>query len=118
MPKTIVILENDEEIRQIIQTRLTESNYSVVCPVDSYVAIEFAQEHDVDLFILNDQMPIINGKDTLTILKNLQIQLPTIVFLSKNGNEKEYNTLSNATCLQKPFQIDNLVQKVSALLNM
>lgn len=118
MKKTILILEHDEEIRRIIKSRLTESNYEVVCPVDSYVAIEFAQQKKVDLFILNDQMPIINGKETLVILQDLQILAPAIVFLSKNSNITDFGVLPHATCLQKPFKIDDLLHQVSAMLNM
>jgi DNA-binding response OmpR family regulator len=117
MPKSILILENDQDIRGIIETKLSEAGYDVLCPVDSYTAIEHAQSHDLDLIILNDQMPIISGKDTLTILTEHNISVPAIVFLEKFQEEENYAIYPNCICLRKPFKIDALLNHVSHLLN-
>jgi DNA-binding response OmpR family regulator len=118
MAKSILILENDQEIKKIIENKLSEAGYDVLCPVDSYTAIEHAQTHDQDLIILNDQMPIITGKDTLTLLKEHNIQVPAIVFLDKFQEEENYAAYPNCICLRKPFQIEILLNHVSRLLNM
>lgn len=118
MTKSILILENDQEIKSIIENKLTEAGYEVLCPVDSYTAIEHAQTHDLDLIILNDQMPIITGKDTLTLLNEQNIQVPAIVFLEKFQEEEPYTHQPNCICLHKPFQIDALLNHVSRLLSM
>ncbi len=118
MPKFILILENDQEIKNIIKNKLREAGYDVLCPVDSYAAIEHAQTHDLDLIILNDQMPIITGKDTLTLLKTHNKEVPAIVFLEKFQEEESYTAYPNCICLRKPFQIEVLLNHVSHMLNM
>jgi len=118
MSKSILILENDQEIRSIIETRLSNVGYGVICPVDSYTAIEHAQTHTLDLIILNDQMPIITGKNTLSLLEEHNIRVPAIVFLEKFQEEESYTSYPNCICLRKPFQIEALLNHVSRLLNM
>jgi two-component system response regulator PrrA len=117
MSKSIVILENDQEIKTILEGKLQEAGYEVHCPVDSYVAIEHVQHHGLDLIILNDQMPIINGKDTLSFLDEQNITVPAIVFLSKFQETNDYANRTSCVCIRKPFQIADLVTQVSQLLN-
>ncbi|MDA0711469.1 MAG: response regulator [bacterium] len=118
MKKSIIILEPDREIQSILEARLTAAGYEVFCPVDSYVAIEHAQNHGLDLIILNDHMPIISGVDTLTFLDEAGISTPSIVFLPKIKNANGYTRRPNCICLRKPFKIDHLLDQVSRLLSM
>ena len=117
MSKSIIILENDLEIRTILKAKLEQNGYAVFCPVDSYVALEHVQHKGFDLFILNDQMPLINGKDTLKILEESGHQGPSIMFVSKFQNLQEYTEYKDCVCIHKPFQIDDLIHQVDSLLN-
>jgi len=118
MPQTILILEQDLEIRKILQHQLSDKGYHVRCPVDTYVALECVDSQPIDLLIINDQMPIIKGKDALTILGLAGKQIPVIVFLPKSESSANYNEFANCHCVYKPFAVDTLIRKVTELLNM
>lgn len=117
MPKSIVILENDLEIRTILKEKLEENGYLVHCPIDSYVALEHAKSKGLDLIVLNDDMPLINGQDTLRILRDSNIQVPAVVFLSQFQTSQNYTEFKSCVCIHKPFQIKDLTTQVNHLLN-
>jgi DNA-binding response OmpR family regulator len=117
MEKSILILEDDQEIKTILCGKLTEAGYVVHCPVDSYVAIEHAMTWGLDMIMLNDKMPLINGINMLSILEEQCITVPAIVFLTKFQDATGYEGRPSCLCIRKPFQIDELVALVYQLLN-
>lgn len=118
MSKTILILENDQEIKKILQQQLVREGFEVHCPVDTYVALECVESASVDLLILHDKMPIINGSDTVKLLRSEGKHIPVIVFLPKSEPTSNYDNYINCHCVHKPFRVDTLIHKVNELLNM
>jgi len=114
-----MLLENEEEIRAVLTQHLREAGYTVVCPVDSYVGLECAEDADFDLILLNDQMPIINGKEFLKALRNRGFEAPVIVFSHASVDRKSLGSESLTPCIliQKPFQIDILLKNIAHLIN-
>jgi DNA-binding response OmpR family regulator len=117
MRKSILILENDPEIKTILKDKLENCGFDVHCPVDSYVALEHAQNNVLDLIVLNDDMPIINGEDTLQILRQQNVDIPAILFLSKLKTAQDFSHFKACVCMHKPFKIDLLISEVHHLLN-
>lgn len=119
MPKQIMLLENEEEIRSVLTQHLREAGYVVISPVDTYVGLECAENTDFDLVLFNDQMPIINGEEFLTALRSAGFEAPAIVF-SQTGSGREalkFESLAPYVLIQKPFQIETLLKKVADLIN-
>lgn len=116
MSKKILILENDPEIKGVLRTHLLDQGYDVLCPVDAYVAIEFTENEHCDLLILNDAMPVINGKNTLELLKAAQKLMPAIVLTEKKGQEVNYSEFPSCATLAKPFRIETLLEHVKSLI--
>ena len=57
MPQKILVVDDEEEIRLLIADILKQSGYEVAVPVDSYVALELAQNTAYDLVTLDECMP-------------------------------------------------------------
>ena len=118
MPTKILVVQGEEEIREFVAEALQQAGYAVVAPVDSYVALEMAQESKFDLVALSDQLPIIDGPAFLGLLKKCQPHTPALLLyhqLSKQGR-KNFESLSLKAFLQMPFRIEDLLTTVEELL--
>lgn len=119
MPKQIMLLESEEEIRTVLTQHLQKAGYTVICPVDCYVGLECAENCSFDLVLLNYQMPIITGRRFLETLRNTGFQAPAIVFsqVSTDSEPLNFESLTPCILIQKPFQIDTLLEKIAHLIN-
>ena len=118
MPAKILVVQGEEEIREFVSEAFQQAGYAVVAPVDSYVALEMAQESEFDLVALSDQLPIIDGPAFLRLLKERQPHIPALLLyhqLSKQGREN-FETLSVQAFLQMPFRIEDMLTTVEELV--
>lgn len=82
------ILWVDDEIESLQSQKifLETKGYSVHTLTNGYDAIEYIQQHSVDVVLMDESMPGITGLETLTRMKQLQQRLP-IVLITKNETE-------------------------------
>lgn len=82
------ILWVDDEIESLQSQKifLETKGYSVHTLTNGYDAIEYIQQHSVDVVLIDESMPGITGLETLTRMKQLQQRLP-IVLITKNETE-------------------------------
>jgi CheY-like chemotaxis protein len=82
------ILWVDDEIESLQSQKifLETKGYLVHTLTNGYDAIEYIQQHPVDVVLMDESMPGITGLETLTRMKQLQQRLP-IVLITKNETE-------------------------------
>ncbi|MDP4097692.1 response regulator transcription factor [Paenibacillus sp. P96] len=61
MPRTILIVEDEHILREIMKDYLLEEGYSVLEASDGKEALSLFQEHEVDLIILDIMLPELDG---------------------------------------------------------
>ena len=81
MSKVVLLVEDNDFIRNMYQLKLAKADFSVVEAVDGQMALDKIGEHKPDLVLLDLMMPNVNGIDVLKSLKkqNLTPDLPVIV---------------------------------------
>ena len=72
MPCKIMIVDDEQNIRDIISEFLSETGYSVAVAVDGVDALEKVQYEQYDLYIIDVYMPRMDGLELLVKLKELQ----------------------------------------------
>jgi DNA-binding NarL/FixJ family response regulator len=82
MPKTILIADDNDSLRQALCTALTlESDFEVCGQAhNGQDAIDKAQRLHPDLIILDLSMPLMNGFDAARVIKRLMPSVPMILF--------------------------------------
>ena len=71
MSKTILIVDDDKKIANLIDFRLKKQDYSTHCVYSGQEALEYIQHHRPPLVMLDIRLPGISGVETLTeICKN------------------------------------------------
>ncbi len=119
--KTILIVEDDQDIGEIIlEVILGETNHYAYVVTDAYIALEMAHKMPPDLFLLDYQLPDMTGLqllDRLHACEKLK-NIPTII-MSANLPWEEL-VKRNIIGLAKPFDLDvflRLIQAITAIQN-
>lgn len=81
MSKVVLLVEDNDFIRNMYQLKLAKADFSVVEAVDGQMALDKIGEHKPDLVLLDLMMPNVNGIDVLKSLKKQSLVpgLPVIV---------------------------------------
>jgi DNA-binding response OmpR family regulator len=115
--KTILICEDDENLRQLIRV-VIGAGYRIVEAGDGYEALALAREHRPDLIILDLMLPRLSGIDVLQALREeLAPDGAHVVVMSAWPYADEAALKAGADAfLPKPFEADRLSAIVSEVL--
>lgn len=69
MEKTILIIEDEPDIREAIAEAMTESGCNVLTAENGEIGLAMALEHHPDLILLDVHMPVMDGQETLKRLR-------------------------------------------------
>ena len=101
---TILIVDDNQEIREIIEILLTGEGFQAVQAKDGMTALELLKEREFDLIILDIMMPGMNGYQTCLEIRKMS-NAP-ILFLSARTKDSD-KTLGFSSggddYLPKPF---------------
>jgi DNA-binding NtrC family response regulator len=105
----ILIVDDDPDIRSILQDRLESLDYQTVTAADGQEALVKVAKEDPDLMFLDLQMPQMNG---LQVLKNLKdhADLPVIVITAFGSIENAVEAMRQGAFdfITKPFSPNHL----------
>lgn len=109
----VLVLEDNERLLNVIKTALEKENYSVDTFIDGDEALE-SLENGYSCFILDINVPHIDGISLLELLRLNHKDTPVIIISSNHDFEKIQRSydLGCDDYIKKPFFILELVQKV------
>jgi PAS domain S-box-containing protein len=118
--EVILLVDDDEMIRHLGRTLLTQSGYQVLLADDGATAVDlFRQYQDrIDLVILDLTMPRLPGRETFLELK--QINPAVRVLFSSAYSAEDLPPEISATAagfVNKPYRVGDLIRAVRAALD-
>ncbi len=110
MENRILIADDEEDIRWILETSLKKSGFQVECAENGEDAIQKACEEAYSLILLDISMPDMNGFEVLTQLRNREIDSPIIFITAQNtvSNAIDSMQLGAYDYLTKPFDLEEV----------
>ena len=116
--QTILLVEDDADIGEFIAQALNdETPYTILHVVDGTRALEAAASVKPDLFILDYQLPGMNGielHDRLHEVRGFE-KIPTLIISANVPSRKEMQQ-RQITFLKKPFDLNDLFKAIEKLL--
>jgi len=116
---TVLVVEDEEGVRNILQTFLSHAGYQVQAFEDGQSALDYFSEHkqDVDIVILDMSMPNMSGTQVLVRLREQGLEAPVIVC---SGEPREDVIVKLAhlhvdEIIAKPFKYKELLEKILSL---
>jgi PAS domain S-box-containing protein len=116
-PKTILVVDDEPSIRQLLRQELESQNYEVQEAGDGLHALEVIRRAPPDLIILDVMMPKMNGLDLAAILKtNPETSMIPIIILSIMEEQARGYRLGVDRYQSKPINIGVLFHDIGLLL--
>lgn len=118
--ETILVIEDEEDILELIQFNLSREGYKVTTALDGTKGLVVAQTKIPDLILLDLMLPGLDGLEICRQLKknDKTARIPVIMVTAK-GEESDIVAgleLGADDYMPKPFSIKVLVSRVRALL--
>ena len=120
MTYTILIIDDDETLREMLREVLTRSGHHVLSAENGELGIRIIETHSVDLVITDIYMPHTDGLEVTIKLRETHPEIKIIVI---SGNAPEFYVdsammLGAHDSLKKPFQLLELESKINSLLSV
>ncbi len=115
---TVLIVEDDTNQRALYQEELSEEGYRVLTAADGREALAIAREHRPDLVILDVNMPVMDGLDTLSQLLEHDGQIPVIINTAYASYQDSFTTWSADAYIVKSSDLSELKMTVKRLLGV
>jgi two-component system cell cycle response regulator DivK len=116
MSKRILVIEDQEDNRQILRDLLTNADFEVIEAVDGEAGLAAAAAHRPDLILMDIQLPGIDGYEVTRRLKaDTLLHAIPIIAVTSYALAGEADTARVAGCdayIPKPYSPRQLLAKV------
>lgn len=112
----VLIVDDTRSVHAFVKNLLLKSKEVEVTSVyNGAEAVELLEQNEqFDLILLDWEMPVLNGPESLIAIKNMNFGIPVIMMTTKNDPDdiQKMFSLGIDEYLMKPFTIDILFQKI------
>ncbi len=118
--ETILIAEDDDEVRHFVQEALQEYGYTIIEAVEGEDAMDkFRQNRPINLIILDSVMPKKNGREVYEEIHRIAPHVKVLftsgytkdIILDKGVEDGEFDFIA------KPLLLDELLEKIRQILD-
>ena len=115
--RKILIAEDNTELNDMMRNYLIKAGHSVYQAFNGAQALEYARSMQPDLVLLDSMMPVIDGYEVCTSLRN-EMSIPVIVVSAIVGEDEKLRMfeLGADDYITKPFSFKEMVGRVNAQL--
>src|SRR5262245_38310675 len=120
MPR-ILLVEDNEENRDLLSRRLSRKGFEVVCAIDGEQAVARAQGERPDLILMDMHLPLLDGWEvTRRIKASPGTRAIPVIALTADAMSGDREKALEAGCDDydtKPVELTRLLAKIAALLD-
>ncbi len=112
----LLVVEDDKTLREGIGEYLAEFGYTVIEAKDGREAIS-KFNHDINLIILDIQIPFVNGLDVLKEIRK-KSKVPVLILTAFSDEEYKIEAFTNLAdgYIEKPFSLPVLKARIDSLM--
>lgn len=110
--RPILVVDDEQNIRDMLAEILTEEGYSVESARDGEEALHAVKRHSPSLVLLDLNMPILDGFGFVKSLAERGIGMPIILMSAATHLRKHAADLGVVAFIGKPFEILDLLKTV------
>jgi|SRR5699024_7162804 len=118
--QTILVIDDEQDLLDLIEYNLKKEGFSVLKAENGKEGLTVAREHRPDLILLDIMMPVMDGMETVEVIRNdKKLKHTPIIFLTARGDEKtEVEGLDKGgdDYITKPISTTKLISRIKAVL--
>lgn len=114
----VLVVEDEKDLNNVICKHLTKNNYVVDSAYNGKEAMDNLAFVQYDLIILDIMMPVMNGYEFLTKLRNKKIHTPVLILTAKDSVDDVVKglDLGGDDYLIKPFDFKELLARARTII--
>jgi two-component system alkaline phosphatase synthesis response regulator PhoP len=118
MATRILLVEDEESIRQTLQLNLELEGYEVIGAEDGRRVIQLFKEQHFDLVLLDIMLPEISGLELCEQIRLINLDVPIIFLTAKDQTMDKIVGLKKGAddYITKPFSLEELLLRIQILL--
>jgi DNA-binding response OmpR family regulator len=111
----VLVVDDEPMVRETLGQVLTDEGYVVDLAVDGETALARVRAAQPDAILLDLMMPGMNGRQFLQALREepRYEDIPVLIMTAVHGLSVNPATLGASTVVEKPFNVDELLNKVA-----
>jgi two-component system nitrogen regulation response regulator GlnG len=111
---TILVIDDDDQLRISFCKLLKEENYAVISAASGEAGIDIVEQNPLDLVILDMRLPGINGMETFKRIKKIDSKLPVIIVTAYGTTEIaiEATKMGAYDYVLKPFDVPEMLKLI------
>src|SRR6202040_437207 len=120
MSKRILVVEDTENNRRILNDLLTKAGFDVIEAIDGETGVAMAAERRPDLLLMDIELPIIDGYEATRRIKSnpdlRHIPIIAVTSYALSGDEDKARAAGCDDFVPKPYSPRQLLAKIRELL--
>jgi len=118
--KLILVVDDEENIRELLRESLEDEGYRVNVAKNGQEAVEKVRALSPDTVLMDVKMPLMSGMDAFLKIKESQPDLPVIFLTAFGSSDVAISAMKSGAYdyLTKPFDIDEVKIKVKRALEL
>lgn len=119
MLATVILVEDDENQREVLQKLLIDEGYTVHSVGTGSAALKLFEEFKPDIALVDLGLPDVSGESVFVEIKKLYPDLPVILLTARGTSADivEGFKLGADDYVAKPYNIDELLARIGARLS-
>ena len=114
--KTILVVDDDEAIRTLLQEELEEDGYKVLIATNARDALKMVAAEPLDLVILDIRMPGMDGLEALPRILGLKDNLKVILHTAYSAYKESFMSWAADAYIVKSSDFTELKDKIKELI--
>ncbi|HEX8235388.1 MAG TPA: response regulator [Abditibacteriaceae bacterium] len=115
-PYTVLVVEDDDNQRSLYEEELNDEGYRVLTAPDGREALKILQSEKPDLVVLDVNMPVMDGLDTLSQMLEHDNKMPVIINTAYASYKDSFTSWSADAYIVKSSDLTELKETVKRLL--
>ncbi len=117
--QTILIVEDEKSIRDVLKLNLQMDSYEVLTADNGVEAIELIKDQKIDLILMDVMLPEINGLEAANKIKSIRPDLPIIMLSALDQSVDRVKGLKAGAddYVNKPFNYEELLLRIQKQLD-
>ena len=117
MKKKILVVDDEKNIRLLLQEELADEGYDVILADSGALALKMIKEENPDLVTLDIKMPGEDGLSILRKIREIEYDLPVIICSAYSVFKSDFSAVAANHYVIKSSNFDELKNKIKEILS-
>ena len=117
MKKKILVVDDEKNIRLLLNEELTDEGYDVILAENGTKALDMIRSEKPDLVTLDIKMPGEDGLSILRKIREIEYDLPVIICSAYSVYKSEFSAVAADHYVVKSSNFDELKNKIKEILS-